>query len=145
MKKLPLIVLILLASQAWAQTPEAEPSPSPTPDFSEEKMRFVFRDYLVPPPPAQDRAPAITVYERWGWVFKYVPIFLGYPNDGATFGHAAPMSMPDPFYALNTSFPETKDTFRPLPTTRELTLDERRYRRAMIRVTTRANDTEQKP
>ena len=79
--------------------------------------------------------------DRWGWVFKYVPYFLGNVNDGA-FGHANPMTMPDPFYMTNTSFPETKDTYRPLPSNKELTIGERRYRRAMIKVTTRTNEND---
>ena len=160
MKKLALALPILLSISLAAQEPAPSPEPSldlplqapadlssnSAEDYSKERMRFAFRDYLVPPPPTPlDRAPAITVFERWGWVFKYVPIFLGETNDGATFGHAVGHSMPDPFWVLNTGFAETKSTFRPLPPPRDLTLGERRYRRSMIKVTMDSNQADKKP
>jgi hypothetical protein len=134
------LLVTLVAGGARAQTA----APSPTPDYSKPGLRFVFSDYLEPPPPPpSDRAQPITVFDRWGWVFKYVPIFTGQVNDGA-FGRANPMTMPDPFFATNTQFPETASTYRRPPPNRELSVDERAYRRSMLRVTVQANEADRK-
>ena len=134
-----------LAAQSGAQAPAAEPTPEPpaaearTPDYSRPALRFIFRDVGEEDQSGQE--PAGLAFERWGWVFRWVPITgEGVTNDGA-FG-ATPSQPVDPFYMLNVSFPATARTAPAPPDGRRWNFSERRYRRRMLSVAVEANERE---
>lgn len=133
---------VWLAGPAAAQEASAQPTPEPSaeearkPDYSRPALRFIFRD---PEEETPLRQPEGLAFERFGWVFRWVPIMgAGDTNDGA-FG-ATPSQPVDPFYMLRVSFPATARTApESLDGTRR-TFSERRYRRHMLSVTRQANE-----
>ena len=136
---------LVLAVQSGAQEPGAGPTPEPTaaesqtPDYSRPALRFIFRDVSAEDQSGQE--PAGLAFERYGWVFRWVPIMgEGVTNDGA-FG-ATPSQPVDPFYMLNVSFPATARTAPAPPDGRRWNFSERRYRRRMLSVTAEENEKE---
>lgn len=118
--------------------PAASPTPTPDPDYSKPALRFIFRD--AGETSTTSELPGLA-YERFGWVFRWVPLMDGATNDGA-YGSAAALQTIDPFYMLGVSFPATART-APSPLGGvERSFSERRYRRQMLSVTKRANERE---
>lgn len=140
------VSLVLFAGIAAAQeadpetTAQAAPSPTPalSPDYSKPALRFIFRDpgdTTTPP-----ELPGLA-YERFGWIFRWVPIMDGSTNDGS-YGSASALQTIDPFHMLGVSFPATART-APSPLDGvPRSFSERRYRRQMLSVTRRANESE---
>ncbi|HUF18867.1 MAG TPA: hypothetical protein VMS12_12560 [Thermoanaerobaculia bacterium] len=136
------IALLALAAGAQEAEPEATPqpaaSPTPAPDYSKPALRFIFRDAGDSTTPPE--TPGLA-YERFGWIFRWVPITDGSTNDGA-YGSASALPTIDPFHMLGVSFPATART-APSPLDGvPRSFSERRYRRQMLSVTRRANESE---
>jgi hypothetical protein len=110
-------------------------------DYTRPTLRFIFRDYLATDPETGFEPKDILSFRMLGTKFTWAPFTTGEVNDGS-FGSASLMQPIDPFYMTQTSFPATKDTYTPAPTTQTTSLGERWYRRQMLRVTRDANRKE---
>lgn len=136
------IAMVAVVSGAQQAEPEATPqpavTPTPVPDYSRPALRFIFRDAGETSTGAE--LPGLA-YERFGWVFRWVPLMDGATNDGS-YGSAAALQPIDPFYMLGVSFPATARTIPSPLDGVPRSFSERRYRRHMLSVTRQANESE---